>query len=124
MSAKILLLLLASVSLSSIAQIVLKTGLSQPQVTVALDGGSYFNAVTAVFINWWVVVGLFVYFLAAVVWLFALARIEVSMAYPFVGVGFILTMVLGKFLMGDAITATRLFGTILISVGVVFVSWR
>jgi multidrug transporter EmrE-like cation transporter len=59
-----------------------------------------------------------------VVWLFALARIEVSMAYPFVGVGFILTMILGKFVMGDAVTATRLFGTILISVGVVFVSWR
>ena len=124
MSAKILLLLLASVALSSIAQIVLKTGLSQPHVTLALDGGSYVNAAAAVFINWWVVVGLFVYFLAAVVWLFALARIEVSLAYPFVGVGFILTMVLGKFLMGDAITATRLFGTILISVGVVFVSWR
>ena len=124
MSAKILLLLLASVSLASVSQIVLKTGLSQPHVTLALDGGSYFNAVTAVFVNWWVVVGLFVYFLAAVVWLFALARIEVSMAHPFVGVGFILTMILGKFLMGDAVTATRLFGTILISVGVVFVSWR
>jgi len=124
MSAKILLLLLASVSLSSIAQIVLKTGLSQPHVTVALDGGSYVNAATAVFFNMWVVVGLAVYFLAAVVWLFALARIEVSMAYPFVGVGFILTMILGKFLMGDAVTAMRLLGTILISIGVVFVSWR
>ena len=124
MSAKILLLLLASVSLSSIAQIVLKTGLSQPHVTVALDGGSYVNAAMAVFFNMWVVVGLAVYFLAAVVWLFALARIEVSMAYPFVGVGFILTMILGKFLMGDAVTAMRLLGTILISVGVVFVSWR
>jgi multidrug transporter EmrE-like cation transporter len=124
MSAKILLLLLASVFLSSIAQIVLKTGLSQPHVTLALDQGSYLKSATAVFINSWVVFGLVVYFLAAVVWLFALARIEVSMAYPYVGLGFILTMILGKFVMGDAVTATRLFGTILISVGVVFVSWR
>ena len=124
MSTKILLLLLASVSLASVSQIVLKTGLSQPHVTLALDSSSYVNAATAVFINLWVVVGLVVYFLAAVLWLFALARIEVSMAHPFVAVGFILTMILGKFLMGDAVTATRVFGTILISVGVVFVSWR
>ena len=124
MSAKILLLLLVSVSLASVSQIVLKTGLSQPHVTLALDGGSHVDAAMAVFFNMWVIIGLAVYFLAAVVWLFALARIEVSMAHPFVGVGFILTMILGKFLMGDAVTATRLFGTILISVGLVFVSWR
>jgi multidrug transporter EmrE-like cation transporter len=124
MSVKVLLLLLASVFLSSIAQIVLKTGLSEPHVTTALDGGSRADAAMAVFFNLWIIVGLAVYFLAAVVWLFALARIEVSMAYPFVGVGFIMTMVLGKFLMGDAVTATRLFGTVLISVGVIFVSWR
>jgi multidrug transporter EmrE-like cation transporter len=124
MNAKILLLLLASVLLSSIAQIVLKSGLSQPHVTLALDSGSHVDAAIAIFFNMWVIIGLAVYFLAAVVWLFALARIEVSMAYPFVGVGFILTMILGKFVMGDAVTATRLLGTVLISVGVVFVSWQ
>jgi drug/metabolite transporter (DMT)-like permease len=124
MSVKILLLLLASVSLSSIAQIALKTGVSQPHVTLALDGGSYANAAFAVFFNIWVLAGLAIYLFGAVLWLFVLARVEVSMAYPYVGLGFILTMILGKFVMGDAVTATRLFGTILISVGVVFVSWR
>ena len=44
MSAKILLPLFASVSLASVSQIVLKTSLSQPHRTLALDGGSYFNA--------------------------------------------------------------------------------
>ena len=124
MSVKILLLLLASVSLSSIAQIALKTGVSQPHVTLALDGVSYVNAAFAVFFNIWVLTGLAIYLFGAVLWLFVLARVEVSMAYPYVGLGFILTMILGKFVMGDAVTATRLFGTILISVGVVFVSWR
>lgn len=88
MSANILLLLLANVPLASVSQIVLKTGLSQPHVTLALDGGSYVIAAPAIFINWWVVIGLVLYFLAVVVWLFALARIEVSMAHPFVGVDF------------------------------------
>ena len=49
MSAKILLLLFAGVSLASVSQIVLKTSLSQPHVTLALDGGSYVNAAPSFF---------------------------------------------------------------------------
>ncbi len=124
MTLKTFILLLISICFSSVAQIVLKTGLSQPHVAVAMDGSSYVGIVRAVFLNTWVIVGLTLYFSAAVVWLFALVRIEVSMAYPFVGLGFILTMILGKFIMGDDVTLTRLAGTMMISVGVVFVSWR
>jgi multidrug transporter EmrE-like cation transporter len=120
---KVFLLLFASICLSSVAQIVLKTGLSQPDVIPALDGGSALSAVKAIDLNPRVIFGLFLYFSAAVVWLFALVRVEVSMAYPFVGLGFILTMIFGKFIMGDAVTATRLLGTLLISAGVIFVSW-
>jgi len=119
---KVFLLLFASICLSSVAQIVLKTGLSQPYVVVALDHGTPVSAVKAMFLNPWVLFGLFLYFSAAVVWLFALVRVEVSMAYPFVGLGFILTMIFGKFIMGDAVTPTRILGTLLISAGVVFVS--
>lgn len=122
MTAKILLLLIASVCLSSTAQIVLKTGMSRPSVTMAINSGSRVNAALAALLNIWVIGGLGLYFWAAVVWLFVLARIEVSMAYPFVGLGFILTMIMGKFVMGDSVTVTRVVGTLLISVGVVLVS--
>ena len=122
MNAKILILLLTSVSLSSIAQILLKTGMSEPHVALAIDGDSWIKAISAAVFNFWVIAGLTLYFLTAVLWLFVLARIEVSLAYPFVGLGFVLTMILGKFFMGDAVSATRVLGTLLIAVGVVFVS--
>jgi drug/metabolite transporter (DMT)-like permease len=51
-------------------------------------------------------------------------KVEVSMAYPFVGLGFIVTMILGKYIMGDTITATRVVGALLISIGVVLVSLK
>jgi drug/metabolite transporter (DMT)-like permease len=89
-----------------------------------MDSGSHVNAAMAVFFNIWVIAGLAIYLFGAVLWLFVLVRVEVSMAYPFVGLGFILTMILGKFIMGEAVSVTRLLGTIFISVGVVFVSWR
>jgi len=57
-----------------------------------------------------------------VVWLLVLARVPVSQAYPFVGLGFVLVMLLGWALQGDVISPARLLGTLLISVGVVLVA--
>ena len=59
---------------------------------------------------------------SAAIWLLVLARVEVSFAYPFVGIGFIVTMVLGWWLMGDSIGLQRLAGTLLITAGVVLIA--
>ena len=51
-----------------------------------------------------------------------LARLPLSAAYPFVGVGFILTMVLGVVLLGETLNVTRVAGTVMIALGCVCVS--
>lgn len=51
-----------------------------------------------------------------------LARLDVSMAYPFVGLGFILTMLLVFFVLGESLSTMRIVGTLLITAGVVLVS--
>ncbi|UJP08161.1 MAG: hypothetical protein LZF84_03360 [Nitrosomonas sp.] len=115
-------LVLFSVSLSAIAQITLKTGMSSTPITQVMKFGSPFEIAKQIAINPWVIGGLVMYFLGALVWLFVLARVEVSMAYPFVGIGFILTMILGKFLMGDDITFFRLIGTLFVTAGVILIA--
>ena len=59
--------------------------------------------------------GLGLYFLGAIFWLFVLARVEVSFAYSFVGIGFFLTMVFGRLVMGDDRNMQRVVGTMLIA---------
>ncbi len=115
-------LILISVSLSAIAQITLKTGMSSTSITQVMKFGSPFEIAKQIAINPWVIGGLAMYFLGAIVWLFVLARVEVSMAYPFVGIGFILTMILGKLLMGDDITFYRLVGTLFVTAGVILIA--
>ena len=117
-----LLLILLSVGCSAVAQILLKTGMSQPVVAAALGHGGAMRIALQIAGNLWVLGGLTLYFLGAVVWLFVLAKVDVSYAYPFVGVGFILTLILGKILLGESITAARLVGTLLVSVGVVLIA--
>lgn len=115
-------LILFSVSCSAAAQLMLKVGMSQPAVVAALKVGDARAIAASILMNAGIVCGFVLYFLGAVVWLFVLARVDVSFAYPFVGVGFILTLLLGKFVMGDAVTASRVMGTVLVSAGVLMIA--
>ncbi len=118
----IFLLILLSVGCSAVAQILLKTGMSQPAVAAALGHGGAIRIALQIAGNLWVLGGLTLYFLGALIWLFVLAKVDVSYAYPFVGVGFVITLFLGKILLGLRITAVRLVGTLLVSVGVVLIA--
>jgi drug/metabolite transporter (DMT)-like permease len=69
-----------------------------------------------------VVFGLALYFLGALVWLLVLARVDVTMAYPFVGLGFILTMILGAWFLSEPVSAIRIVGTLLVVAGVALIS--
>ena len=122
MSWLLLAQILLSVSLSAVAQIILKTGMSSPPLVSAISSGSTFNVVWQAAGSPWVIGGLGLYFLGAVVWLFVLGKVDVSYAYPFVGVGFILTLILGKLIMGDTVDASRFLGTLLVTAGVILIA--
>ena len=121
-AASTLILILVSVCMSAAAQVMLKTGMSQGEIGASLAQQRWASSIALVATNPWVVGGLAMYFLSAAVWLLVLARVQLSFAYPFVGLGFILTMFLGWWLMGDSIGAQRLIGTLLIAVGVVLIA--
>ena len=122
MSLRILLLILASVSLSALAQISLKSGMASARVQQALADSHRLQAVLTVAGNPHVVLGLLLYCLGAVLWLLVLARLDVSFAYPFVGLGFVLTMLLGFLFFDEPVGSLRLTGTLLVVAGVVLVA--
>jgi multidrug transporter EmrE-like cation transporter len=69
----------------------------------------------------WVWLGLLLYVSSAAVWLGVLARWEVSKAYPLVGMGFVLTLLVG-WLIGEQVSVARAAGVVLIAAGVVLVA--
>ena len=121
MNIQVFLLILSSVGLSVLAQVTLKYGMSQPTIQIALGQGGL-AAAWLVISNMYILLGLFMYGCGAMLWLLVLARLDVSVAYPFVGLGFILTMLLGFFVLGESVTPMRVVGTLLITAGVVLVS--
>jgi len=121
MNLSILGLILLSVSLSAIAQIALKHGMSAAPTREAISAGGV-HMIVVTLTNMYVIIGLAMYGLGMVFWLSVLSRVDVSQAYPFVGLGFLLTMALGVLLLGETLSVQRIAGTVLVIVGVLLVA--
>ncbi len=113
------LLALVSIAISVSAQFVFKHGMRQ--FTSRGPSASLFDSVATLALNPWILLGFLLYGVGAVIWLSVLARWDVSKAYPLVGFGFVLTLVLGLAL-GEAVTVLRGAGVLCICVGVALVA--
>jgi len=113
--------ILISVSLSVVAQILLKHGMSNSSIQAALNSDALTAGIT-IFTNISVVAGLAAYVSSAGIWLLVLSKIDVSKAYPFVGIGFIGTMMFAYWFLNEPLTLTKVVGTLLVLAGVLLIS--
>jgi len=113
--------ILISVFLSVVAQILLKHGMSNGSVQAALNSDALTAGIT-IFTNISVVAGLAAYVSSAGIWLLVLSKIDVSKAYPFVGIGFIGTMMFAYWFLNEPLTLTKVIGTLLVLAGVLLIS--
>lgn len=123
MSTSTFALALISILMSASAQISLKSGMSDAAIQQALSTGeSKFGIAWLMASSGYVIFGLLLYGAGAIIWLLVLAKVDVTLAYPFVGLGFILTMLFGIFLLGEHVSLSRALGTLLIVSGVVLMA--
>ena len=105
-------LALFCVLLSSAAQIAMKRGMSAP------PGGdlttTYGHALSSPLV--WL--GLLLYGASAVLWLWVLSRLDVSVAYPLVSLGFVVTLGAGVVWLGEPFSWLRVAACTLIVIGV------
>jgi multidrug transporter EmrE-like cation transporter len=120
MSLETLALIVTSVTLSAVAQVCFKLGLDSAAAHVA--GATAVTRISSALLTPGVIAGLSCYGVGTLLWLSALARTELSQAYPFVGLGFALTTLAGWWLFSDALSPGRLAGISLIVIGIVLVA--
>ena len=66
--------------------------------------------------------GLACYAVSVVVWILALSRVEVSIAYPMLSLGYVVNAAAAYYLFGEDVNAMRMAGIFVIIVGVVLVA--
>ena len=110
-------LILTGVLLNAAAQLLLKAG-SRAIAGVALNFANVGTLCERIAINPPIIGGLFCYAISVVVWILALARVDVSVAYPMLSIGYVVNAVGAWLLFGENLTTARLAGIGVIIVGV------
>ena len=112
---------LLSISLSVAAQFALKAGMSSNEMKAVMMQSLTLHMIAIIFSNKFIIMGFVLYGIGAIIWLAVLADWGVSKAYPLVGIGFGLSVLIG-FFAGEQVTLARVFGIILICSGVAIVA--
>lgn len=107
------LIAILSIIFSVLAQFLLKSS-----VQGSLPVG--FSNLDILVKNWKIWAGFACYSTAALIWLRVLSDWDVSKAYPMMGIGFVLTLLVGLFY-GEAVTTSRVIGVAAIFIGVLLV---
>ena len=108
-----ILILLLSITISSLAHVFLKKGVMSlgGSIHQEIDGfWEYFNALST---NPWMLGGVSLHVGALVVWVWALSRVDVSFAYPFLALGYVLVSLLAWVWLGENLSQSRLAGIVI-----------
>ena len=114
-------LVMLGVLLNAAAQLLLKAGTNSV-------GPFAFSAGNILPVGWrlatepHILGGLACYVISVVVWIMALSRVEVSIAYPMLSVGYVVNALAAWYLFGEAVTPARLVGIAVIILGVFIVA--
>ncbi len=120
MSPSAWLFAIASICLSALAQLTMKIGMTKIRLS-GVAGGELFRSIA---LSPYVIGGLALYGVGAVLWLMVLSKAPLSMAYPLVSLGFIFVALLSWSVLGETLPLGRIVGIGLILAGVVLVGSR
>jgi len=112
-------ILLLDILLSVAAQLVLKSAMSEiggfdPSTSITLY---FYN-----FVDLKIFLGLGLYGIATVLWIFCLSKLDLSFAYPIATVQYFLIFLGAWYLFGEIIPTLRILGLCVIVIGVVVIS--
>ena len=111
-------MILSGVLLNAGAQLLLKAGTRSLGV-IGADPMGLLSTTIAVVFQPLILAGLGCYVLSVGIWIIALSRVDVSVAYPMLSIGYVVNAFAAWWLFGEALTPMRLLGIGIILLGVI-----
>jgi multidrug transporter EmrE-like cation transporter len=116
-----LVLIVVSVLLNAAAQLLLKAG-TRVLGVIDVQAGALVNSALGVATQPFVLGGLLCYVASVALWIAALSRVDVSIAYPMLSLGYIVNALAAWALFGEALTPAKVVGILVILAGVVILA--
>ncbi|MBI3941606.1 MAG: EamA family transporter [Chloroflexi bacterium] len=113
-----LVAILASIVLGVSGQLLLKAGMNKVNIKTGTLIAQYLQALTSLEI-WG---GLFCFGVSMLIWLYVLARLDISVAYPFLGLNYILIMIGSRLIFHEPINWWKVVGSACIILGILLVA--
>jgi drug/metabolite transporter (DMT)-like permease len=113
--------ILVSVVLGATGQILLKKGMGG-MGPLTLSVSQLGNILWRIVTNPYVVIGLGIYVCGTLFWLMALSRVDLSYAYPFASLSYIVMLTASWLLFNENITPMRVLGSVVVGIGVLIIS--
>ncbi len=111
-------LIITGVLLNAVAQLALKASVNDMgAISVGLN--TAIPVFTRLAAEPWLWVGLTCYGISVIVWILALSRVDVTIAYPMLSIGYVVNAMAAWALLGEALTGQRVLGIGIIIIGVV-----
>ena len=119
---KNILLILSSVALNALAQLFIRQGMLKIG-SVSLKLEQLWNMCISFFSNLYLWGGMLCYAVSIILWMVVLSKVNVSLAYPFLSVGYIITAVMAYFFMNEPLTLQKCLGIAVICLGVIILTY-
>lgn len=121
MTAVAFALILTGVLLNACAQLLLKAG-TNAIGHIEFSGGGLWAVAPKLIFEPHILAGLVCYAISVVVWIGALSRTPVSIAYPMLSIGYIVNALAAWYLFSEVLNPMRITGIAVIIVGVVLIT--
>lgn len=114
-----ILLILISVLLNCAAQLCIRKGML---IVGEVGMSGMVQNLGAMISNLWLWGAMVCYAVSILMWMAVLSKVEVSFAYPFLSIGYVVAALVGYYFFDESQTFTRIAGIMVICVGVYLIS--
>lgn len=109
--------LFTGICLNALAQLLLKAG-TNAVGEIHLTAANWFATGLKLATQLPIIGGLSCYVISVVVWIIGLSRVDVTIAYPLLSLGYIINALGAWYFLGEAVSAQRLLAIVVIIAGV------
>lgn len=113
--------ILTGICLNAVAQLLLKAG-TNAVGAIHLTAENWFSTGLKLATQLPIIGGLGCYMVSVLVWIIGLSRVDVTVAYPMLSIGYIINALGAWYFLGEAISAQRMLAIGVIVVGVILLA--
>ena len=115
-----LVLILTGVLLNALAQLSLKAG-TNALGQLNFSRAAVISTILKIGLEPYIIAGLFLYVFSFAIWIVALSKVPVSIAYPMLSIGYVINAAAACYLFGEDLSIQKITGIAVIMLGVFLV---